>query len=155
MFKKLKPYIISVLLALGVGALSAYITRDSMDIYSEIINPPLAPPAILFPIVWTILFILMGISAANVYVNRKNGDAGTALTVYAINLIMNFTWSIIFFGIRAYLGAFLWLLVLLTVIIYMIVLFKKINPIAGYLQIPYALWVTFAGYLNFAIWLLN
>ena len=91
MFKNLKPYIISVLLALGVGALSAYITRDSMDIYSEIINPPLAPPAILFPIVWTILFILMGISAANVYVNRKNGDAGTALTVYAINLIMNST----------------------------------------------------------------
>lgn len=155
MFSKLKPYVISVLFALGVGALSAFLNRGTMNIYSEIVKPPLAPPAILFPIVWSILYVLMGIGAANAYVNRKNGDAATALTVYAINLILNFTWSFIFFGMRAYLGAFIWLMVLLAVIIIMTVLFVKISPVAGYLQIPYAIWVTFAGYLNFAVWLLN
>jgi len=157
MWKKARPYIVSVVIALGVGALAAFLTRDSMDIYSEIVNPPLAPPGILFPIVWSVLYVLMGVSSANVYVKRNKDfrTAGSALTVYAVNLIMNFTWSIIFFGLRAFLGAFIWLVILLAVIITMIVFFRKISPLAAYLQIPYALWVTFAGYLNLAIWILN
>ncbi|MBR2474156.1 MAG: tryptophan-rich sensory protein [Clostridia bacterium] len=157
MWKKVRPYIVSVAIALGVGALAAFLTRNSMDIYSEIVNPPLAPPGILFPIVWSVLYVLMGVSSANVYVNRNKDfrTAGSALTVYAVNLIMNFTWSIIFFGLRAFLGAFIWLVILLAVIITMIVFFRKISPLAAYLQVPYALWVTFAGYLNLAIWILN
>ena len=157
MWKKIKPYIISVAIALAVGGLAAFLTRGDMDIYKEIVLPPLAPPSILFPIVWSILYVIMGIGAAMVYLERdKNENAvRDALSVYGINLILNFMWSIIFFKFRMFLLAFIWLLILLGVIIKMILDFKKIKPISGYLQIPYAVWVAFAGYLNFAIWWLN
>ena len=157
MLKKLKPYIISVVIALAVGGLSAVVTSDSMDVYSKINPPALSPPSILFPIVWTILFTLMGISAALVYSFRdtKRTDVTRALTVYGVNLAVNFLWSIFFFNMQAYLFSFIWLLLLLVVIAVMIVLFKKVSPLAAYLQIPYLLWVTFAGYLNLSIYLLN
>ena len=157
MWKKIKPYVISIAIALAVGGLAAFLTRNDMDIYKEIVLPPLAPPSILFPIVWSILYVIMGIGAAMVYLERdKNENAvRDALSVYGINLILNFMWSIIFFKFRMFLLAFIWLLILLGVIIKMILDFKKIKPISGYLQIPYAVWVAFAGYLNFAIWWLN
>ncbi|MBR3995921.1 MAG: tryptophan-rich sensory protein [Clostridia bacterium] len=157
MKSKIKPYVVSILIALAIGGLSALLTMDSMDIYSEIVTPPLAPPGFLFPIVWTILFILMGISAAMIYTS-DNGTAqekSTALRIYAASLAVNFLWSIIFFNFRAYLTAFAVLLLLLMLVIKTIFEYKKIEPVAAYLQIPYALWVTFAGYLNFAIWILN
>lgn len=157
MWKKIKPFVISIAIALGVGALSAFLTRNSMDIYSDIVQPPLAPPSILFPIVWTILYILMGIGAALVY-NKKEEqprEVREALIVYAINLFLNFFWSIIFFNMRAFLLAFIWLLLLWTVILIMILKFRKVSPLAAILQIPYLLWVTFAGYLNLAIYILN
>ena len=157
MWKKIKPYVISIALALAVGGLAAFITRNDMDLYSEIVLPPLAPPSILFPIVWSILYVLMGISAAMVYLRSDSAPTAVhdALSVYGINLVLNFMWSILFFKFRVFLFAFFWLLALLAVIIKMIMDFKKIKPIAGYLQIPYAIWVAFAGYLNFAIWWLN
>ncbi len=157
MWKKIKPYVISIALALAVGGLAAFITRNDMDLYSEIVLPPLAPPSILFPIVWSILYVLMGISAAMVYLRSDSSPTAVrdALSVYGINLVLNFMWSILFFKFRVFLFAFFWLLALLAVIIKMIMDFKKIKPIAGYLQIPYAVWVAFAGYLNFAIWWLN
>ena len=154
---KIKPYIISILISLAVGGLSALLTRGSMDIYSTMITPPLAPPAILFPIVWTILYILMGISAAMVYTESTVPFAQrkTALYTYAASLFVNFFWSIIFFNMRAFLFAFVWLLLLLFLIIKTIMDYWKINRVAAYLQIPYAIWVAFAGYLNFGIWYLN
>ena len=157
MWKKIKPYVISALIALAVGGLAAFLTRNSMDIYKEIALPPLAPPSILFPIVWTVLYILMGISSAMVYLRKDSapGAVQNALSVYAINLVVNFMWSIIFFNFRALLLAFIWLLFLFAIILRMIFSFKSIKPLAGYLQIPYAIWVAFAGYLNFAIWWLN
>lgn len=157
MWKNIKTYIISIAIALAVGGLAAFLTRNSMDIYSEIILPPLAPSSILFPIVWTVLYVFMGIGSARVYQLRRSAPRATekALTYYAMNLIANFTWSIIFFNFRAYLAAFFWLLLLLYIIIKMIISFEKVSPFAAYLQIPYALWVTFAGYLNFSIWYLN
>ena len=157
MWKKVKPYVVSVALALGVGGLAAFITRNDMDVYKVIVLPPLAPPSVLFPIVWTILYILMGIGAALIHLERgnKQSAARDALSVYGINLILNFMWSVLFFKFRVFLFAFFWLLALLATIIKMILDFKKIKPIAGYLQIPYAFWVAFAGYLNFAIWWLN
>ena len=102
MWKAIKPYVISIAIALGVGALSAYFTRDSMDIYSYIVKPPLSPPSIVFPIVWTILYILMGVSSAYVYVNRKrNPEAATnGLFAYASSLVVNFFWSLIFFNMQ-------------------------------------------------------
>lgn len=157
MWKKLKPYVISIAIALGVGALSALLTRENMDIYDRIITPPLAPPGILFPIVWTILYTLMGISSARIYIKGKEEkiDVSSALNVYALQLAVNFFWSIIFFNMEAFLFAFIWLILLWVLIIIMIKRFYEIEPLSAWLQIPYFLWVTFAAYLNFAIYILN
>lgn len=157
MKKQTRNFIVSVAISLGVGILSALLTRGNMNIYEELNTPPLSPPSFLFPVVWTVLYVLMGISAAMVYNTRTSPLARRkeALTLYYVSLFFNFFWSIIFFNIRAFLFAFVWLLVLLTLIILTIVKYYKINKTAAYLQIPYAVWVTFAGYLNFGIWLLN
>ena len=157
MISKAKPYALSILIALAVGGLAAFITRNSMDLYEEIITPPLAPPGILFPIVWTVLYVLMGISAAMIYKSRAESykDVLSALTTYASSLVVNFAWSIIFFNLKAFLLAFIWLLFLLYLVIRTIISYKPINRVAAYLQIPYAVWVLFAGYLNLAIWILN
>ena len=157
MWKKIKPYVISVAIALGVGALSALFTRGNMDIYDRIQTPPLTPPGILFPIVWTALYTLMGISSAIIYTKGRDENIPVydALRIYTIQLAVNFFWSIIFFNLEAFLFAFLWILLLWVLIIVMIVKFYEINKTAAYLQIPYLLWVTFAAYLNFAIFLLN
>lgn len=155
-------FVIAIALALAVGGLSAALTSDSMNIYAEIATPPPPIPAIIFPIVWSFLFVLMGISSALIY----NTDIGTlpdvneedkryALSVYLLSLAVNFSWSILFFNLRTFLAAFFWLIFLLYLIIRTILLYKKIHPAAAYLQIPYAVWVTFAGYLTFGIWLLN
>lgn len=157
MFKKYKPYIISILIALAVGGLSALATSGSMDIYNEINKPPLSPPSVLFPIVWSVLFILMGISSAGVYTELKKQESFSSvpLTVYTANLGINFLWSIIFFNLRAFFFAFVWLILLLAVILTMIIEFYKVRPWTAYLQIPYFLWGLFALYLNIAIYILN
>ena len=150
-FKKLAEYIALPLL---VGTLAAFLTRGSMDIYQTTVMPPLAPPAWLFPVVWTILYVLMGISS---YIISLSPDIRRkpALTIYKLQLAVNFFWSLIFFNLRAYLFAFIWIILLWVLIISMIVSFYKIEKVAAYLQIPYLVWVTFAAYLNFAIFLLN
>lgn len=157
MWSKLKPYIISVLIALGVGGLAALLTSGNMDIYEKIIEPPLSPPGALFPIVWTVLYTLMGIGSALVYVKGKeeNTDISGALGIYLLQLAVNFLWSIIFFNLQAYLFAFIWIILLWILIITMIKRFYEISPLAAYLQIPYLLWVSFAAYLNLAIYILN
>ena len=157
MWKKIKPYVVSILIALGVGGLAAYLTMDSMDIYAQINTPPLAPPGWLFPVVWSVLYILMGISAALVYTNKTASpqDKKSALKIYGFQLIVNFLWTLIFFNLQNWLFAFIWILLLWVLIIIMIVKFYKIKPLAGLLQIPYLLWVTFAAYLNLMIYLLN
>ena len=157
MWKKIKPYVISIAIALAVGGLSALLTKNNMEVYNTINRPALSPPMWVFPVVWGILFVLRGISSALVWVNREQDieTASSALRIYGLQLIVNFFWSIIFFNMQAYLFAFIWLLLLLALIIIMILQFRKISPLAAYLQIPYLLWVTFAGYLTFMIYLLN
>ena len=161
MWNKLKPYLlpvgIGVAISLGVGALAAILTRESMNIYETLNTPPLSPPAILFPIVWSVLYILMGVSAGVVYVNRylSELDARAGLKSFAISLVFNFAWSIIFFNLRSPLAAFVCLAILLYLIIKTIVSYFKVIPVASYLQIPYAAWVLFAGYLNLGIYFLN
>lgn len=157
MWKKIKPYVISIAIALAVGGLSALLTMENMDIYSRINRPPLSPPSWLFPVVWTILYVLMGIGAALVYNRKEFKPEGVrrALIIYAVNLFLNFFWSIIFFNLEAYFLAFVWLVALWAVIVAMIISFRRVSPAAAYLQIPYLIWVTFAGYLTFAIYLLN
>lgn len=150
-WKKLIP---QLLLPLGVGALSAFITRGSMDIYSRIVSPPLAPPAILFPIVWSILYLLMGISA---YLIITSGSENTenAMFIYWIQLAFNFIWSPIFFNAQMFRVSFVVLIALWILVFTMIKRFLPINKTAAYLQIPYLVWLTFAGYLNFMIAILN
>lgn len=157
MWKKWKPYVISVAIALGVGALAAFFTRNSMDIYQSLNQPPLSPPSWIFPVVWTILYTLMGISSAMIYVKgeEKGIDTSFPLKIYAVQLAANFLWSIVFFNLRWYLFAYIWLMLLWVVIIVMIVQFRRISRPAGNLQIPYLLWVTFASYLNLMIYILN
>lgn len=145
-------FIIAILIPLAVGALSALFS-GSMS-YSAFNKPSFAPPAYLFPIVWTILYILMGISSYIIYSSKDAGKA-EALRVYALQLFFNFFWSILFFGQSWYLFAFIWLIALIVLIVVMIVRFYKISPAAAYLQIPYLLWCLFAAYLNYAIYQLN
>lgn len=157
MWKKVKPYLISIAIAVAVGGASALLTMGNMEIYSEVKTPALSPPSILFPIVWTVLYVLMGISAAAVYQGMHNNtkEARHGLKAYAISLSFNFLWSILFFNLRWFGFAFFWLLGLLFFIFNTIACYFKVNKIAAYLQIPYAIWVAFAGYLNFGIWMLN
>ena len=157
MWNKIKPYVISVAIALTVGGLSAFLTRGTMNIYEQITKPPAAPPEFLFPIVWTILYILMGISAGIIYKEKgwSSLEVQNALSVYACSLVINFSWSIIFFKFRAFALAFAWLILLQATLIRTIILYRRIKPLAAYLQLPYALWVAFAGYLNLAIVILN
>ncbi len=154
MRSKTKIWIIALLIPLAVGALSALITRNSMEDFSNLAQPPLSPPGGLFPVVWTILFLLMGIGSALVYFSETPVQ-GKALKVYFAQLVVNFFWSIIFFNLDARLFALAWILLLLFLVIWMILLFHKARPLAAYLQIPYLLWLLFATYLNAGVWYLN
>lgn len=151
-FKKL---LLSISIPLVVGGLSALITKDSMNIYENLNTPPLSPPGFIFPIVWTILFILMGISFYLTTLFNDGEEKENAQKIYIIQLILNFIWSIVFFNYNNFILSFIILIILWLFILKMIISFYKINPIAGYLQIPYLLWVTFAGYLNLMIIILN
>ena len=145
--------IIAILIPLTVGALSALFSRN-MSIYSKINKPPLSPPGFLFPIVWIILYILMGISSYLIYESDTH-EKQKALKTYALQLFFNFWWSIIFFRFSLYLFAFLWLLALIFLILVMLYQFYQINPLSSYLQIPYLFWCLFAAYINFMIYRLN
>ena len=150
-----KKLIINIAFPLGVGALSALISMGSMENFASLNQPPLSPPGWLFPVVWSILYVLMGISSYLITESGKPARSKTALTVYGVQLFFNFMWSIIFFNFEAYLFAFIWLIALLVLVILNAVLFYRIDRRAGLLFIPYILWVIFAGYLNFGIFLLN
>ncbi len=157
MWKKYKPYIISVLIALGVGSIASLLVRNNFSMYNEINQPAFAPPSFLFPVVWSILYILMGISSAMIYtdIEASDSDRKIALWIYGIQLFFNFCWSPVFFNLRLYLFALIWLMIMWGIIIAMIIKFYQIDKRAAYLQIPYLLWTTFAVYLNLGVWLLN
>ncbi len=156
MKKKILSYVIGILIPLAVGGFSALLTKDNMDIYDTVVKPALAPPGILFPIAWSILYVLMGIGSALVF--NAEVDARSkrkALILYGAQLFVNFFWSILFFNKRLFLASFLWLVLLWGLIVAMIASFYKIHKGTGLIQLPYLIWVTFAGYLNLAIYLLN
>ena len=139
-----------------VGMVSALLTRNSMELFQSIDKPPLAPPGWLFPVVWTILYILMGISS---YLILQSGESQEeirkALTIYGYQLVVNFLWPTFFFNFGWYFFSFLWLVLLWVLVLIMILRFKDINKLAAYMNIPYLVWLTFAGYLNLGIWILN
>lgn len=148
--------IISIGIPLLVGAVSGFISGDNMMGYQILNRPPLSPPSWVFPVVWTILFILMGVASYLVYTSDvAEGQKKNALSLYVTQLIVNFFWSIIFFKYEMYLFAFIWLLLLLFLIGLTMQAFYQISKPAAYLLVPYFLWVAFAGYLNLAIYLIN
>ena len=150
-----KKLIISIAIPLGVGGLSALITSGNMKLFEEIEKPPLSPPAWLFPVVWTILYVMMGIALYLVITTKTKEDKRPAIISFAVQLFFNFFWSIIFFNAQAFLFAFIWLILLWVAIVANIYLFNKINITSAKLLIPYLVWVTFAGYLNLGIYILN
>ena len=151
---KWKEFIICIAIPLAVGLISSLLTQNSMQLFENINKPSLSPPGWLFPIVWTILYILMGIASYLIYTSHYY-NKNNALFTYEIQLILNFFWSIIFFNLEAYFLAFIWLVILWIFILLTTIQFYNINKTAGYLLIPYLIWVTFAGYLNLMIFLLN
>ncbi len=150
----LKKIILSLAIPLMTGGLAALLIRGSLPIYQTVNKPPLSPPSLLFPIVWTVLYLLMGFGSYLVD-GSNSGQKGRALTLYAVQLVLNFIWPIIFFNLQAFLPALIILAMLWYVVLQMILAFRDIVPLAGYLQIPYLLWLTFAFYLNFGVYLLN
>ncbi len=152
----IKKLIISLVIPLAVGGLSALVTGGSMDIYGEVTQPPLSPPGWVFPVVWSILYALMGVSLYLVWASdAPKEQKAAAVVVFGISLLLNFLWSPIFFAARGFLAAFVVLVLLWLSVIGVIIAFSRIKKAAGLLQLPYLLWVTFAGYLNLGVYLLN
>lgn len=141
-----------LLIPLTVGAVSAFFS-GSMSL-SGLTMPPFSPPAIVFPIVWTLLYLLMGVSSWLIWRSQKKGSR-KALWIYGAQLAVNFFWSILFFRFSLYFVSFLWLLLLIALIVLMIYHFFAISRKAAYLQLPYLFWCLFAAWLNLSIWLLN
>lgn len=165
--------VISILIPLAVGALAGVLTMGGMESFATLNKPPLSPTAWVFPVAWTILYTLMGISSYLIYTSewqekkktvsdgnsqkRKDGNSGKsqALTTYGYQLIVNFLWPVFFFNFQWYFFSFLWLAFLWILVAKMILEFGEISRTAALLNIPYLLWLSFAGYLNLGVWLLN
>ncbi len=144
-----KRLIVIIIITFVVGSFFSFFTMNNMDTFKEL-EKPINVPGILFPIVWSILYLLMSISLYIVIDKNRN-----SLIIYSIQLIINSLWTLIFFGFGAYLLALIWIILLLIAIVIMIAKFYNIDKKAAYLNIPYLLWVLFAAYLNLGIYLLN
>lgn len=156
MRKKWKSIVFWVVLSEVVGLLAGFLTRNATEIYSQMaIKPPLSPPGWLFPVVWTILYALMGIGAGLVSGQGSSEDRNRGLNLMVAQLIVNFFWPLLFFNAQAYGLALLWILLLLVLVVWMALEFRKVSALAAPLQIPYIIWLLFATYLNAAVWLLN
>ena len=150
-----KKLIICLAIPLAVGGLAALL-RGGMRPYHTLNQPPLSPPGWVFPIVWSVLYLLMGYASYRILTSDADPDAiRKALTLYFIQLTLNFLWPLVFFGLQQYFVAFILLLVLWVFIYLTMYSFGKIDDTAQNLLIPYLLWVTFAGYLNLGVALLN
>ncbi|MGL5260424.1 MAG: TspO/MBR family protein [Lachnospiraceae bacterium] len=153
---KWKQLIVCIIIPLLIGAVSGFLTKNSIQIFEQLNKPRLSPPGWIFPVVWTILYILMGIASYLVIsLDASQAKKYQAITLYAVQLVFNFFWSIWFFQFNLYFFAFLWLLVMWGFILATTILFFQCSKLASYLMIPYILWVTFAGYLNLSIAILN
>ena len=152
--KMSREEIICLLIPLIGGFISGIISMSGIKEFDSLIKPFLTPPGFIFPIVWTILYVLMGISSYLIY---KENDyySSCCLKIYGINLFVNFLWSPLFFGLNLRLFSLIWIILLDVVVVYMILCFFKVNKKAAYIQIPYLVWCIFATYLNLAYYLLN
>ena len=149
---RIKIYAKNILIPVIIGGIVGFIISGSID-YNTLQKPFLSPPSIVFPIVWTVLYILMGISFARLELNSKIDQ--DIKQIYYLQLFVNALWSIFFFVLKWRLFSFIWILLLLILIIIMIIKFYKEDKIAGLLQLPYLIWILFATYLNLGVYLLN
>lgn len=147
-----KLLIINILIPLAIGLIGNFLGNPNT--YSIINKPAFSPPAIIFPIVWTILYILMGISSYIIMISNDN-NKNKAYLIYIIQLIVNGLWSLFFFRFKLYLFSFFWIILLISLVVIMIYKFYKINKLSAYLQIPYLIWLIFASILNLSIYILN
>ena len=146
----------NIILPVGGAIIVGFMTKGGMNIYNSLKKPIITPPSIVFPIVWTILYVLMGIAAYRIYMNNRSGrDDKGAYFYYLIQLSINFLWSFIFFNFRLYGISFILIIVLLVLIIITTIKFFKNDKLSGFLMIPYILWVSFASVLTFFIYMLN
>lgn len=151
-----KVYAFWIVFTEAVGAIAGLLTREGTKIYDvSILKPPLSPPPLVFPIAWAILYALMGIGAARVYLTPASGARARGLRLFLVQLAFNFLWSVIFFNFQAFGIAFVWLVILWALILMMTLAFGKADRLSALLQIPYLAWVLFAGYLNLGVWQLN
>lgn len=150
--EKIKIYAKSIIIPIVLGGIVGLITSKAMN-YSMLNKPPLSPPGFIFPIVWTILYILMGISYG-ILDSREYIDFDIK-SIYYAQLIVNLLWPILFFVFKWRLFAFIWILLLISLVINMIIKFYQKDRVSGLLQIPYLIWLVFAGYLNLFIYFLN
>lgn len=156
MKQKRRQLVICIAIPLAVGGISAWLSRESMNTFAALNKPPLSPPGWLFPVVWTILFLLMGIASYLVLTSEQSKQTiDRALCLYWVQLAVNFFWPIFFFNLSLYLFSFIWLVLLWLLILAATVRFYRVSQTAGYLMLPYLLWVAFAGYLNLGVYLLN
>jgi len=146
---------VCVAIPLAVGGLSALLSAGSMDAYARVKQPPLSPPGAVFPVVWTVLFLLMGLSCYLIWRAPESANRQIALRLYLIQLAVNFVWPLLFFNAQAFGVAFAWLLLLWGLVVAMGFRMYDVEPLAAFLQIPYLLWLTFAAYLSFGVLLLN
>ncbi|WP_296626898.1 TspO/MBR family protein [uncultured Negativibacillus sp.] len=152
---------LNLVLVAAVSGLSVLLSGDGMGRYPDLVRPPFSPPGIVFPVVWTILFILMAVSAWMILrsltevFSIKGALYSSSLLLYFVQLIVNLLWPVLFFRLSLYLPALLWLVLLIVLVVQMIRSFYRVNKTAALLQIPYLLWLVFAGYLNLGVWLLN
>jgi len=151
-----QPYLLWVAFTEGVGLLSGLLTREGIRLYNiYAIKPSLTPPSFVFPIVWTILFGLMGVSSARISLSVPSPQRRRSLVLFFLQLGANVLWSVLFFNLQSYGAAFVWILLLWLLILGTILSFRTVDPLASLLQIPYLLWVTFAAYRHFMVWILN
>ena len=142
-----KTFIFAFSPSLLLGLLASLLIKGKTDLYNSLIRPPFAPPSFLFPIVWTVLYILMGVSFFKILKTDK--PKGNQIYIYFLQLFIQFLWPILFFRMNAFSFSFIWILILIAVVTGMILFFCRLNLLAGLLQIPYLLWLLFAAYLNY------
>ena len=154
--RRIGTYAFWIGLTEAVGGLAGWLTKDGMELYkSQVVKPTLSPPPIVFPIVWGALYALMGVGMSRVVLSARSEERTDAMQVYLLQLGVNFAWSIFFFDLRTYGGALAIILILLALIVWMILRFRRVDRPAALLQIPYVLWVAFAAYLNAGVLALN
>ena len=155
MTQKKKTLIAFIALTFAVGLLAGFLIMDYTDNYLLLEKPPVAPPKWLFPVAWNTLYLLISVAGALAYDAVDYSEKRAVLLLYGLQLLLNFLWPVFFFRVGHIMLAFYDLIALWVVILVNIIFYARVNKYSSYLFIPYILWVSFAAYLNYGIYILN